>query len=192
MNRLVPALVAVLALGLAGCTAAPEPTPSPTASAPPTPSAPQAPSGGALPSCDAITGALGTLGDGLTFDEALSTAQTFEEAYDQRVCVFTSTDGQRVGITISTIPFQQTELDSYNTLPNAISDDRTAEHSSVLQVFDVADAGGGPLTSVLFLFDTTYSISIQGTTAEGAPATLPQLTVEGAADAAFAVRDLIR
>jgi hypothetical protein len=48
------------------------------------------------------------------------------------------------------------------------------------------------LDSTLFVFDTVYSIAIQGFS-DSAPSieTLPQLTVGAAADAAFAVHALV-
>ncbi len=184
-------LFVILALTLGGCTAE---SPKPTDAAPaPTTTAAAPASSSRLPSCDAVTAAVGSLVDGLTYDEATSDTNTAEEAYDQRVCVFISPDANtQLGVTIAAIPFQQGELDSYATLPNAIADTRLAAYGAVLQTFAADDAADGHLDSSLYLFDTAISITIQGLTKDGSTAaTLPQLTVPAATDAAFAVRALI-
>lgn len=131
---------------------------------------------------------------GLAYDETVSAGQTADEAYDQRVCVFTTGDATtQVGVTLAAIPFLDTELETYGALPTSIADDRTAEHSAVLQTLKQGDADDGHLDSALYLFDKDYSITIQGLSADGSSTlqTLPQLTVAAAADAAFAVRALI-
>ena len=184
----------LVSLALAGCSA---PTPPPTGAAPElTPSAtsssgPVSPSG--MPGCEAITGALGALVDGLAYDRATSETNTADEAYDQRVCVYVSPDGAtQLGVTLAAIPFQQTEIDGYAALPNAVADDRLAPYSGVLQVFAAGDADDGHLDSQLYLIDTALSITIQGITEGGTTReTLPQLTVPAAIDGAFAVRALV-
>ena len=188
----------LLSLALAGCSAptpqatgaAPELTPSATPSAGAS-SAPVSPSG--MPGCDAITAALGGLVDGLAYDKTTSDTNTADEAYAQRVCVFVSPDGAtQLGVTLAAIPFQQTEIDGYAALPNAVADDRLAAHDGVLQVFAAGDADDGHLDSQLYLIDTALSITIQGITAGGSTReTLPQLTVPAAIDGAFAVRALV-
>ena len=131
--------------------------------------------------------------DALVLDSATSFAQEAQEAYEQRVCVFRSADGaSAIGVTIAAIPFQQTELDAYAARPNALADDRLAARSAVLQTFDTGDGDDGFLDSPLYLIDTAWSITIQGTTEGSTVAVaLPQLTVPTATDAAFAVRDLV-
>jgi hypothetical protein len=161
---------------LAACTPASNPAidePVPALSNPATTGG----AGSLLPSCEAIAAELGNLDHALTYNLELSTSQTAEEAYDQRVCVFTSDDSStQLGVTIAAIAFQQAELDGYATLPNSISDDR------------LTASGAVPLD----LFDTKYSITVQGESESGSTlATLPALTVGAAADAAFAVRALI-
>jgi hypothetical protein len=181
-----------LALALTACTTAANPevdAPVPALTNPTT-------TGGAsssLPSCDDITIALGGLVSDLSYDAEVSTSQTAEEAYDQRVCVYTSTDAlTQLGVTIATIAFQQAEIDGYATLPNSIADDRLAAHSAVLQTFLVEDGPADHLDSPLYLFDTKYSITVQGESTSGSTvSTLPALTVGAATDAAFAVRALI-
>ncbi len=176
------------ALALAACTApAPEPTPSTTSD--PTVSAP----GGALPTCAAIGDAIAPIASGLALDEALSESQTAPEAYDQRVCVFVAEDGvTQVGVTIAAIPFLQDELDGYSALPGAIDDDRLGDSGAVLQTLDPDDRADGHLDSALYLFDTVHSITVQGYSTAGELAVvLPDLTIDGAATAAFAVRDLL-
>lgn len=145
-----------------------------------------------MPSCDEVTVATGAITDGLSYDADLSASQTADEAYPQRVCVYTVDDATQVGVTIAEIPFQQTELDQYATLPGAIADERLDEHSGVLQTFVAGDGDDGHLDSPLYLFDTRYSITIQGVSSEGSTVeSLPALTVVAAADAAFAVRELL-
>ena len=186
--------VLMLSLALAGCSA---PTPTPTGAAPDLtpsatpPSGPVSPSG--MPGCEAITVALGALVDGLAYNKATSETNTADEAYDQRVCVYVSPDGAtQLGVTLAAIPFQQTEIDGYATLPNAVADDRLAAHDGVLQVFRAGDADDGHLDSQLYLIDTALSITIQGITKGGdTHETLPQLTVPAAIDGAFAVRALV-
>jgi len=172
---------AILVLSLAGCTA-PQPQPSEPAS-----TAPSAPTsdGGALPGCDAIAIAIGELGTGLSYDAASSATNTADEVYEQRVCVFVSSDSaSRLGITIAAIPFLQTELDTYATLPGTVPDERL--HGAVLQVFQPGDADDGQLDGPLYLFDTENSITVQ---AQGTA--LAQVTVSAAIDAAFAVREIL-
>lgn len=132
--------------------------------------------------------------DGLAYNEETSTTNTAEEAYDQRVCVYVTDDAAtQLGVTIAAIPFQQSELDAYATLPNAIADARLESTGAVLQTFATGDADDGHLDSPLYLFDSAYSITVQGITKGGSTAsTLPQLTVAAATNAAFAVRALIR
>lgn len=180
-----PALIPVAAaLLLAGCTAAPQPGSSP-APAPQSTGSPQ--SGGSilLPQCDEVAVALGGLIAGMEFDEGASGDTAAQESYDQRICVFGPATAQ-LGVTIAAIPFLQTEIDTYGASPNAIADDRTQLHGAVLQTLTVGDGDDGHLDSALYLFDLEYSITIQ----EHGDA-LPQLTVPAAADAAFAIRELI-
>lgn len=191
LRALAPAPLLIVALALAGCTTspqAPDASPSPAASA----SASGSPSS-RLPSCDAVSTAAAPLLAGLTYDETVSTTNTAQEAYDQRVCVFVSPDGAtQLGVTIAQIAFQQTKLDAYATLPNAIADDRLAEYGGVIQTFPGDDPDDGHLAKSLSLFDTEYSVTILADDATGSTeATLPQLTVPAAIDAAFAVRALI-
>lgn len=130
---------------------------------------------------------------GLAYDQAVSTGQTAQEAYDQRVCVFVSDDGAtQLGVTIASIPFLQEELELYGTMPGVIADDRVADGSAVLQALDPDDTADGHLDSALYLFDLTHSITIQGHTESGdLAAALPALTVSAATEAAFAVRGLL-
>lgn len=191
MPRLIAATsaAALLALALAGCTAtqAESPAPSPSATAPASSSGG---GGGAFPTCDAITAALGSFLDGVSYDADASTNNTADEAYEQRVCVYVASDpANEIGVTLAAIPFQQTELDSYATLPNAVADPRLADSGGVLQTFSTGDGDDGHLDSALYLFDTTVSITIEGV---GDPAALPQLTLPATSDAAFAVRALVR
>jgi hypothetical protein len=181
---------AIAIIVLAGCTA-PAPEPSPTASQPPAASG--STSTGLLPTCAAIGDAIVAITSGLVYDETVSTAQTADEAYDQRVCVFVTEDGAtQVGVTIATIPFLQEELDAYATLPGAIADERLGDSGAVLQTLDAADREDGHLDSALYLFDTTHSITVQGYSTAGDIATLlPGLSVAAATDAAFAVRALL-
>jgi hypothetical protein len=186
MPRAIPlAAAAVLAALLSGCTAPAVETSSPE----PTAHEGGGPSARALPGCDAIAEALGGLLDGLTYSEDASTTNTADEAYDQRVCVYVTDDqASQLGVTIADIPFQQGELDSYATLPNALTDPRLGDSGAVLQTFETGDGNDGHLDSALYLFDTQHSITIQG---EGAPQSLPGLTLAAATDGAFAVRALI-
>ncbi len=186
------ALGAGVVCALAACTPSSNPVIDQPVPALTNPSA----TGGAtssLPSCESIAAELGSLDDALTYNLEVSTSQTAEEAYDQRVCVFTSEDSStQLGVTIATIAFQQAELDGYATLPNSISDDRLSASGAVLQTFLVEEGIDDHLDSPLYLFDTEYSITVQGESASGSTlATLPTLTVGAAADAAFAVRALI-
>lgn len=179
---------------LAGCTAAPAPSGA-SSPAPESTSAP-APSGGGssrLPACSSVTETLGALIDGLTINTDLSASQEAQEEYDQRVCVFTTDDAAtQLGVTIAAIPFQQGELDSFATLPNALTDPRLEQHGGVLQTFTLGDGDDGHLDSALYLFDTEYSVTIQGFATSGSTlATLPALTLPAATDAAFAVRALV-
>lgn len=183
---------AILALVLAACTAAPAGTPDAATQKPGTPAASDGASG--FPSCSNIAAALPELLTGLSYDEALSTSQTSQEAYEQRVCVFTTADAAaQVGVTLAAIPFLDTEIQLYSTMPTAIADDRLAEHGAVLQTLKVGDADDGHLDSALYLFDKNYSVTIQGYAKDGSAtaASLPQLSIAAATDGAFAVRALI-
>jgi hypothetical protein len=194
MHRsLVAASAAALAITvLAGCTApAPQPSaPAPTAA--PGTSAPHLPNS-SLPECDVVAEAVGELLDGLEYSAETSAAQTAPEAYEQRVCVFLTPDGQaQLGVTIAAISFLQTELDLYSTMPNAIADERTAERGSVLQTFVAGDGDDGHLDRSLFLYDLEISVTVEGHSASGSTVdSLPQLTLPAAVDAAFAVRALL-
>lgn len=191
LRALAPAPLLIVVLALAACTSSAQPAPTPAA----TTQAPDAPATASsqLPSCDDITAAIGALVDGLAFDQATSDTNTADEAYDQRVCVYVSPDANtQLGITIAAIPFQQTELDSYATLPNSIPDDRLAQYGAVIQTFPADDPDDGHLAKSLSLFDAEYSITVLAEDASGSTeASLPQLTVPAAIDAAFAVRALI-
>lgn len=188
----VASLALCCAIALTGCTASPAPAASPA----PSTSSTAAPSVGGnprLPGCDAVTTALGSLLDGLSYSKAVSDTNTAQEAYEQSVCVYVTADSAtQIGVTIAAIPFLQTELDTYGALPNAIADPRVEPYGAVLQTFKPGDGDDGHLDSALYLFDTRYSITIQGLTKGGSTATtLPQLSVTAAEDAAFAVRALI-
>lgn len=195
---LAASAAALLVVLIAGCTAGTTASPAPTS----TPSGastsePGTTAGGPspFPTCDEVTTALDGLLTGLSYDVDLSTAQTADEAYAQRVCVYTTSDATaQIGVSFAAIPFQQTELDSYATLPNAVADDRLAEHKSVLQTFQAGDGDDGHLDGALYLFDEQYSITVQGYAKDGSAttATLPQLTLAAATDAAFAARDLVQ
>ena len=141
----------------------------------------------------AVTAANPEVLTGLSYDRTTSDSNTAAEAYDQRVCVYTTTDSTtQLGITIAAIPFQQPELDNYATLPNAVDDPRLAVHDAVLQTFAAGDGADGHLDSPLYLIDTEYSITIQGISSGGdTSTTLPALTVPAATDVAFVTRDLI-
>lgn len=184
-------------LALAACT-----TPPGTDGSAGTPtSAPTDASGGSpvtgpnpFPPCDAVTAALPALLDGLEYDADLSASQTADEAYAQRVCVYSTPSGDaQIGVTFAAIPFQQSELEAYRTLPNALDDDRLAEHGGILQTFETGDGDDGHLDSALYLFDEQVSVTIQGYAAGGADTTaaLPGLTLRAATDAAFAARALV-
>ena len=175
---LLPALL--LPLALAGCTApAAEPAPSPVAS-----DGPVAPAASGLPACEEIGSAVAAITVGLTFDESTSAAQTAQEAYDQRVCVWTSSDGSgQVGVTLAALPFLQTELDAYGAMPGAIADDRLAVHGGVLETLTTGDGDDGVLDSPLYLFDLEYSVTVQ--------AVSTPIGFSDGVDAAFAVRDLV-
>lgn len=185
-------IATVLVLALAACTPVPESPSTPTAAAPT-----DSPSGdanpGRFPTCGSVTEALGSLVDGLAFDADISASQQAQEEYEQRVCVFTTDDAStQLGVTIAAIPFLQGELDSYATLPNALQDPRLEEHGGVLQTFAAGDGDDGHLDGALYLFDTEYSVTIQGDSSTGTTAaSLPGLTLPAATDAAFAVRNLI-
>jgi len=187
-------VAALATLLLAACTSAPAAS-APSDSATSTPSAPAGGVGASVfPGCDDVATALGDLLSGLSYDEALSTAQTAPEAYDQRVCVFTTADAAaRVGVTLASIAFLDTELEVYGSAPTALADERLSEHGAVLQTLKAGDSDDGHLDSALYLFDAQYSITIQGYAKDGSATTasLPGLTVAAATDAAFAVRALI-
>ena len=161
-----------------------------TASAPPEGSAGP---GSGLPACEIIAAAVLGLVDPLVLDSATSLSQEAQEDYEQRVCVYRTADGTAaIGITIAAIPFQQTELDGYAARPNALTDDRLEARNAVLQTFEAGDGDDGVLDSPLYLIDTTWSITIQGVADSSTVAiALPQLTLQTATDAAFAVRDLV-
>ncbi|MCU1579682.1 MAG: hypothetical protein JWP19_1886 [Rhodoglobus sp.] len=187
---------AILAILLAGCTsgAAGEPAANPVITGAPTSPAPVAGGTTHLPTCDAVTTALAGLQGNLAYNADLSASQTAQEAYDQRVCVYTTADAvTQLGVTVAAIPFQQAEIDGYATLPNAIADGRLAQYSGVLQTFATGDGDDGHLDSALYLFDTAISVTIQGVS-KGDPTsvTIPQLTLPAAEDAAFAVRALVK
>ncbi|CAN5632520.1 hypothetical protein BH10ACT7_BH10ACT7_16790 [soil metagenome] len=189
----VVAVTSLVALSLAACTAA---TPTTPPGGDPQSTAGGAPTNvarGPLPSCDEVTAAIGALPGPLVFNADASETQTTPEAYDQRVCVYTNADGSsQVGVTIAAIPFQQTEIDHYMTLPNAIADDRLEQYEAVLQTLATGDGDDGHLDSPLYLFDVDYSITIQAISlGEPLATVLPDLSVETAADAAFAVRELL-
>jgi hypothetical protein len=187
------ALVVIAALG--GCTAqtsanTPSPSAAPTGASTGTAAAPD---NSALPGCSLVTQALGALVSGLSYNEDVSKSQLGHEDFKQQICVYTSADSTvQLGVTMSNIPFQEAELESYRTLPNAIADDRATAADAVLQTLKVEGGPNTHLGSSLFLFDTTWSVAIQGVDKSGdSGAWLPQLTVGAAADAAFAVRALI-
>ena len=186
-------VAAVISAGLlAGCT----PTSSNSAVVDVSPAPDASPVGGGsqgLPTCDEVTTAIASLLTGLSFDPEVSSTQTNQEAYKQRVCVFTTEDGAtQLGVTIAEIAFSQTELDAYSTLPNVMQDSRRDQTGAVLQTLYAEDGLADHLDSPLYLFDTEYSITIQGLTGDESTAlTLPLLTVGAAVDAAFAIRGLI-
>lgn len=185
LRRLIlPAAGVLAALALTGCTGAPVPDATPTA-APPADGGSGSAGTGILPSCEDVGAALGSLIDGLPYDEAGSAPST-QEAYEQRVCVFGPADG-RIGVTIAAIPFLETELQAYGESPNAIDDPRTQQRGAVLQTLQADDGADGHLDSALYLFDLEYSVTIQ----QSGATVLAQLTVPAASDAAFAVRELI-
>lgn len=192
LSRIAAASAALVAVALlSGCTSNPvAPQPEPTASAG---SSAPATAGGRLPTCAEVTDAIGSLVGSLAFNATTSEAQTAPEDYAQRVCVYETEDSvTQLGVTIAAIPFQQAEIDSYATLPNAIADDRLAQYGAVIQTLGPDDAADGTLDSALYLFDTTYSITIQGvSTGDPIAVSLPQLTVSAAIDGAFAVRALL-
>jgi hypothetical protein len=182
---------ALIAMVLSACTSAAVTAPDATA---PTPTATPATSGGPrFPTCAEVAAAIGPIAGGLTYSAEVSAAQTAAEDYEQRVCVYTTADSvTQLGVTIAAIPFQQAEIDSYATLPNAIADDRLAAYSGVIQTLTAGDGDDGSLDSALYLFDTSYSVTIQGvSTASPISVNLPALSVPAAIDAAFAVRALV-
>jgi hypothetical protein len=198
MRPIAVTVLATCVLTLAACTTTPTPISSsagPTA-APTGASDGSSPATGpsAFPPCDVVAAALSALLDGLDYDADLSASQTADEAYAQRVCVYTTPAGDaQIGVTFAAIPFQQSELEAYRTLPNALADDRLAERGAVLQTFEAGDGDDGHLDSALYLFDEQVSVTIQGYAAGGADTTttLPGLTLNAAADAAFAARALV-
>ena len=177
---------------LAGCTAAstgtaPDPllTGTPASAAP----TPVAGSKAHFPTCEAVTSTLAGLEGELVYDPITSASQTAQETYEQRVCVYSSSDGQtQLGITMASIPFQQSEIDGYAALPNAIADDRLAPYGAVLQNFTSSDDDFR-----LSLFDVAISITIQGRSKSGPTSTaIPALTLASATDAEFALRALVK
>lgn len=200
MVRLTPPALAaglLITLSLAACTVSAEPA-SPPASTPSAvpgdPATAPTATSGTLPECDAIAPLVVALTPGLEFDAEVSAAQTAPEAYAQSVCVWVSADGaSQVAVSVAAIPFLETELETYSTLPNAIADDRLALHGAVLQTLRADDPADGHLDGPLYLFDLEYSVTIQGATTTGTVASaLPQLTMASTVDAAFAVRELVR
>lgn len=190
-RALALALSVVLVGTLVGCTSNPvqprEPvSPDPTQSA-------DAVAGPRFPTCDEVTDALAGLTGELEYDFDASVAQTSPEAYEQAVCIYVSEDGEsQLGVTMAAISFQQAEIDGYATLPNAIADDRTEPYGAVIQTLAPGDVDDGVVDSALYLFDTVYSITVQGLSiAQPISVALPQLTVTATVDAAFAVRALL-
>ncbi len=191
MPRALVAASAVVASALlvCGCTSNPvQPRITPTPVESPGPA-----SGPQFPTCDQVTAALGGLVGELTYNPAASVAQTSPEAYPQAVCIYTTADAvTQLGVTMAAISFQQAEIDGYATLPNAIADDRTTQYKAVIQTLAPGDIDDGILDSALYLFDTSYSVTIQGlSTGDPIPVSMPQLTVAAAIDAAFGVRALV-
>ena len=190
-RRLAATSIALLlACAIAGCTS------TAGTQTPPADASTDASNGtttGGLPGCDAVTVALGALVGSLVLNEPVGDAQLAPESYDQRACVYTSTDENvRLGVTISAIPFLKEELDSYRLLPTAIPDDRATALNAVLQTRQVEGGSADHLDSTLYLFDTVYSIAIEGSSAvEPVTLSLPQLTIGAATDAAFAIRALL-
>ena len=181
----------VVSVVASGCTSNPvlpreTPTPAATQSA-------GSSAGPQFPTCAAVTTALGGLVGNLEYNAAASVAQTSPEAYEQLVCVYTTADAvTQLGVTIAAISFQQAEIDGYATLPNAIADERTGPYKAVIQTLAPGDTVDGILDSALYLFDTTYSVTIQGLSiGDPIPVSMPQLTVPAAIDAAFAIRALV-
>ena len=147
LSRIAAASAALVAVALlSGCTSNPvAPQPEPTASAG---SSAPATAGGRLPTCAEVTDAIGSLVGSLAFNATTSDAQTAPEDYAQRVCVYETEDSvTQLGVTIAAIPFQQAEIDSYATLPNAIADDRLAQYGAVIQTLGPDDAADGVLDS---------------------------------------------
>lgn len=195
MHRsLAATLTSALAVGLllAGCTAgtaqeAADPllTGTPTAAAP----TPVAGSKAHFPTCEVVATTLAGMQGELVYDPITSASQTAQEAYEQRVCVYSSPDNQtQLGVTMASIPFQQSEIDGYAALPNAIADARLAQYRGVLQNFTSSDDDFR-----LSLFDVAISITIQGRSKAGpTSATIPALSLQGATDAEFALRALVK
>ena len=191
-RRLAPAFsAALIAVLLSACT--PTTVGAPDAAAPTRTQTPSAAGGPRFPTCAQVAAAIGSIAGGLTYSAEVSAAQTAAEDYEQRVCVYTTADSvTQVGVTLAAIPFQQAEIDSYATLPNAIADDRLAQYGGVIQTLVADDGSDGSLDSALYLFDTNYSVTIQGvSTGDPISVSLPALTVPAAIDAAFAVRALL-
>lgn len=189
----VTAASALLLLSLAACTSNPVSAPDPSATAGTGTGSGAAAGPNTLPSCEKVTPALGDLIGPLTFDPDASELQTAPEAYQQRVCVYTSPDTtSQLSVTIADIPFQQTEIDGYATLPNAIADDRLSQYDGVIQTLDPNDPADGLLDSPLYLFDTLHSVTIYPVSVDAPISTiLPGLTIPAAIDAAFSVRALL-
>lgn len=192
--HLAPALTALaLTAALTGCTAQQSPSDAPVPSGTASNDAVVSNESTTLPACSEITTAMGTLVTDLTYNRTVSAGQLGQESYPQRVCVYTNADESvQLGVTISEIPFLESELEQYGQLPTAIADERATAIHSVLQTLAVENGPGDHLDSTLFLYDTTYSIAILGQSVQGDTTdSLPGLTVAAAADAAFAVRALI-
>jgi len=187
--RLVPASVAVLAaLTLAACSSPPEsPEPIETGASNPPPGQSLA----KLPECDQVTEAIGPIIGALAFIDG--SIGVDPEGLQQSACMYGNDDETvRIGVTVTMIPFRTDEIEAFRTLPNAIDDDRAVAIGAVLQTAQVEEGPEDHLDSTLFVFDTVYSVAIQGfsDSLPGAE-TLPQLTVGASSDAAVAVHALV-
>ena len=197
---LAPALALLAAAGilLAGCADGQS-----TTTAPPSPDAtagggllpttdPAADPGAGLPDCDAVAEAAGPLLDGLAFDERFSSVELPVEDYAQRLCVFSTDDeSAQIGITIATVALLPTEVELYSTMPGVMPDDRLVD-GQVLQRTSITDEPTGALTGSLSLFDSTVTVTVQGSAPQGSIAeALPGLTMPAATDALFGVRAIL-
>jgi hypothetical protein len=190
----VLAIAAAVSLALAGCTtgqastteaASPAPTPSSTTAAV---------RPGLFPTCAQIQTAMGPLVTGLTLDEQAAANQITDEDYDQFVCVWAAADGQSgVGVTLSGITILDTEMAQFAEGQTVIDDQRAADLGAILQTLDLPNGPTDHLPATLLLFDTTLTVAIMGSSADGDTVDeLPQLTIGAASDAAFAVFALAR